>query len=105
MKCNSKTGFLNMMQKDLMKQVLETLDLDIGIANGRFTPVEGKPLVKHAHGEPASGNFNYSSVVGMLLYLAGHTCPDITYAVNCAASYMFSPQLVKNKPSSKLVSI
>ncbi len=43
---------------------------------------------------PASGGFNYSSVVGMLLYLAGHTCPDITHAVNCAAKYMFCPKLV-----------
>ncbi len=46
------------------------------------------------HGEPAFGNFNYGSVVGMLLYLAGHTRPDITYAVNCAARYMFCPKLV-----------
>ncbi len=42
----------------------------------------------------ASGDFNYSSVVGMLLYLAGHTCPDITYAVNSAAKQMFYPKLV-----------
>ena len=24
---------------------------------------------------------NYISIVGMMLYLAGYTCPDITYAV------------------------
>jgi hypothetical protein len=27
----------------------------------------------------------------MLLYLKGHTCPDIARAVNCAAWYMFCP--------------
>ena len=27
-----------------------------------------------------------------LLYLSGHSCPDITYAVNCAARYMFCPK-------------
>ena len=37
--------------------------------------------------------FNYASVVGMLLYLAGHSRPDIAYAVNCAARYMFCPKL------------
>ncbi|KAL7454542.1 hypothetical protein ACHAXS_000334, partial [Conticribra weissflogii] len=30
----------------------------------------------------------------MLLYLAGHTNSDITYAVCCAARYMFCPKLV-----------
>ncbi len=52
-KWNAQTGFLNMMQKDLIKPVLETLGLNIGTATGKFTPVKGKPLVKHAHGEPA----------------------------------------------------
>ncbi len=82
------------MQKGLKKQVLETLGLYAGIANGKFSPSKGKPLAKHLHGEHASGNFNYISVGGMLLYLAGHTCPDITYAVNCDARYIFFPELV-----------
>ena len=51
-----------------------------------------KPLVKDADGEPTLGEFCYSSVVEMLLYLAGHTRPDIAYAVNCCARYMFCPK-------------
>ncbi len=38
------------------------------------------------------GDFSYSRVVGMLLYLARHLRPDIAYAVNCAARYMFCPK-------------
>ncbi len=65
--CHPNTKFLNMSQKGLIKQVLETLGLDVGTLNGKFTPAKGKPLAKHVHGEPTSGDFNYRSVVGMLL--------------------------------------
>ncbi len=76
-KRDPNTGFLNITPKGLIKQLLETLGLDVGTANGKLTPAKGKPLANHAQGEPASGDFNYSRVVGMLSHLAGHTCPDI----------------------------
>ncbi len=50
--------------------MLETLGLDVGSGNRKFTPAIGKTLAKLVHGEPASGDFDYSSVVGMLLYPA-----------------------------------
>ena len=87
-----KTGLLEMKQTGLIDRIIEALGLDIGTVNGKATPSEGRPLVKDHNGEPATGNFNYSSVVGMLLYLSGHTRPDIAYAVNCAARYMFCPK-------------
>ena len=72
--------------------MIETLVLYISKTTGKFTPVEAKPLVKDADGNPAVGDFSYSSVVGMLLYLAGHTRPNMVYAVNCCARYMFCPK-------------
>jgi hypothetical protein len=66
--------------------------LDIGTTSGKCTPAEAKPLVKDADGGPVVGDFSYSSVVGMLLYLAGHNQHDIAYAVNCFARYMFCPK-------------
>ncbi len=68
--------------------------LNVGTANGKFTPSKGKPLAKHVHGEPTSGNFNHSSMFGMFLWLAGHTYPDITNIVNCAVWYMLSPEIL-----------
>ncbi len=44
-------------------------------------------LQKHFHWNFVADNFKYSSVVGMM-YLASHSRPDISYAVNCATSYI-----------------
>ena len=89
---DKSTGLIEMKQTGLIKRVIEALGLDDGYAKGKKTPAESKPLVKDEDGEAASGAFSYSSVVGMLLYLSGHTRPDIAYAVNCCARYMFAPK-------------
>ena len=65
---------------------------DDGMAKCKWTPSKGTPLVKDEDGEPATGQFSYSSVIGMLLYLSGHSRPDITYTMNCCARYMFNPR-------------
>ena len=86
------TGLLEMKQTGLIDRVLDDLGLDVGTVNGKATPAQHASLNKDEDGPPASGDFNYASVVGMLLYLAGHSCPDIAYAVNCEARYMFCPR-------------
>ena len=90
---DKSTGLKEMKQTGLIKRVISALGLDDGYATGKHTPAEAnKPLVKDEDGVAANGGFSYASVVGMLLYLSGHTRPDITYAVNCCARYMFSPK-------------
>jgi hypothetical protein len=74
-----------MKQTGLIKRVIKALGLDDGCAKGKYTPSESKPLVKDINGNSASGALSYNSVVDMLLYLSGHTCPNITFAVNCCA--------------------
>ena len=83
------TSLLEMKQEGLILRIIEAMGLDVGTVNPKWTPAEAAPLIKDSEGAPASGDFSYSSVVGILLYLAGHTRPDIAYAVNCAARYMF----------------
>eukprot|EP00804_Cyclotella_cryptica_P023030 CCRYP_000303-RA/>CCRYP_000303-RA protein AED:0.39 eAED:-0.26 QI:0/-1/0/1/-1/0/1/0/408 len=92
METDQATGMMEMKQTGLTDQVIETLGLDLRPTSGKFTPAEAKPFFKDADGEPALGEFSYSSVVGMLLYLAWHTRPEIAYAVNCCARYMFCPK-------------
>jgi hypothetical protein len=92
MERDSSTGLLEMKQTGLIGRVVEALGLDDGYARVKHTPAETKPLVKDADGAPSVEGFSYSSVVGMLLYLSGHTRPDIAYAVNCCARYMFCPK-------------
>lgn len=89
---DDRTGLLELKQEGLIERIIETLGLDSGLSKGKWTPAEAKPLVRDEEGEQASGEFSYSSVIGMMLYLAGHSRPDIAYAVNCAARYMFAPR-------------
>ena len=48
--------------------------------------------MKDDDGDPMQGSFSYSSILGMMLYLAGNTRPDIAYSVHCAARFAFCPK-------------
>ncbi len=73
---------------------MKTLGLVDGAVNGKFTPAKGNLLTIHVHEELVSGDFDYSCVVRVLLYLAGHKHLGINYAVNFAVRYIFCPKLV-----------
>ena len=86
------TGLVEMKQVGLIDPVIETLGLDDGMEKIKFTPSGSKPLVKDSDVSSPCETFSYICVVGMLLYLSGHTRPDIAYAVNFCARYMFCPK-------------
>lgn len=75
----------------------------MGTVNPKLTPAKATPLLKDADGALASGAFSYSSVVGMLLYLSGHTRFDIAYAVNCTVLYIFNPKKSLDETSEKRI--
>ncbi len=73
MERDSNTGLLEMNQTGLIERVVEALGLDDGYACDNHKPAETKHLIKDKDGVAAAKGFSYSSVVGMLLYLSGHT--------------------------------
>ena len=82
---------MEIKQVGLINCVLETLGLDDGITKNKLAPYESSTPVKDADVPAYCGSFSYINVVGMLLYLSGHTRPGIAYSVNCCARYMFCP--------------
>ena len=95
-------GNIELKQTGLIDRIIEALGLDTKLATTKWTPAEAKPLTKDVDGEPPQGSFSYSSVVGMLLYLSGHSRPDIAYAVNCCARYMFNSRLSHEKALKRI---
>ena len=82
---------ITLTQTGLTQRVVEALGLCSRSSTALSTPAESAPLPKDSEGDPASGAFNYAAVVGMLLYLSGHSQPDIAFAVHQCARYKFRP--------------
>jgi hypothetical protein len=55
------------------------------------TPAKKAPLPQNVDGPLAGGSINYASVIGMLLYLTGHSHLDCSFATNRCAHYTFAP--------------
>jgi hypothetical protein len=82
---------LILTQAGLTERIVKALGLCSSFSTAIKTPAETSPLPKDIDGDAATGNFNYAAVVGMLLYLSGHSRPDIAFAVHQCARYTFRP--------------
>jgi hypothetical protein len=74
---NNSDGSVKLTQSGLAKRVIDALN--VTHMPRKFTPATATPLVKDEDGEPPNAAYSYASVIGMLLYLQGHSRPDITY--------------------------
>ena len=81
-----------MKQEGLITFEIEALGLDVGTMTWKGTLAKAKSLATDMDGEVAHGGFSYSNIVGILLYLSGHSESDITYAVKCVACCMYGPR-------------
>ena len=71
-----------MKQPGLIYRVINYVGLDNGMAKGKYKPAGYIPLVNNSDSVPDSVIFNYSSVVLMMIYIYGHTRPDIEFTFN-----------------------
>ncbi|CAJ1962760.1 unnamed protein product [Cylindrotheca closterium] len=87
-----KDGRYHLLQEGLIKKVLKAAKMTDCSPN--HVPAAPTPLGKDPNGEPWSHHpWRYSSIVGMLIYLCTNTCPDISYAVSCAARFNSNPKV------------
>jgi hypothetical protein len=82
---------ITLTQSGLTKRIIKALGLDSKYSTSCDTPAEKAPLPRDVDGPPASGTLNYASIIGMLLYLTGHSRLDCSFATNQCARYTFAP--------------
>ena len=80
---------VELTQSGLIDRVVTALGLDD--ANYKLSAAPKKPLGRDLAGSPFSEDFNYASVVGMMMYLCNNSRPDIAFAVSQCARYTHNP--------------
>ena len=80
-----------MSQAGLIKKILEATGMND--CNPTQTPAVREALAKDPEGSPMTDSWNYRSIVGMLLYLASNTRPDIVFAVSQVARFSHEPKV------------
>jgi hypothetical protein len=80
-------GKIELTQTGLTDRIITSMGLDD--ANAKETPAEYGALPADREGDPCNEGFNYPSVVGMLIYPASNSRPDIAFAVHqCARLFI-----------------
>jgi hypothetical protein len=93
---------IEMKQTGLIDRIVEALRLNSKMVTPKWMPAKATLLTQNEDGKPPQRSFSYASVVGMLLYLSGHSRPDIAYVVNCCARNMFNPCLMHEKALKRI---
>jgi hypothetical protein len=86
----NEEGVVTMTQPGLIEKILDTLGLQDCAT--KATPAEVQPLRSDVDGPTRQEQWNYASVVGMLMYVSSSTRPDIQFAVHQCARFTHNPQ-------------
>ena len=88
----TKTGkrTFSLLQTGLISKVLSTAGMSD--CNGVSTPTGNTPVGSDTDGTPFAESWQYRTVIGMLMYLAANTRPDIAFSVHQAARFSHAPR-------------
>jgi histone deacetylase 1/2 len=95
------TGAIHMTQPGLIEKIVETMDMKG--CKPMWTPAAPECLGKDPEGAPMDEDWNYASVVGMLLYLSTNTRPDIAFAVSQVGRFTNDPKESHAKAVKRIV--
>jgi hypothetical protein len=95
-------GKIELTQTGLIDRIVSSMDLDD--TNPKQTPPAeyGALPVDKAGKPPCNEGFNYPSVVGMLIYLASNSRPDIAFAVHQCARFTHHPRLIHEQALKRI---
>ena len=82
-------GYIMMTQEGLLDPIIESMCLDVDHSTTNSTPCMKFTLTKYLYGDTCYESFACASIVGMMMYLAGHSCPEISYSVSQVARLKF----------------
>ena len=86
---NKTAGTITLTQRGLINRIIEALGVeDLPSVS---TPAD-RILHKDENGNPATGDFNYASVIGMAWYLYGHSRSELGFALSQASRFTHSPR-------------
>ena len=86
----STEGELHLLQSGLIERILKVMNLEE--SNPNAIPAQKKALGKDENGDLCKESWEYSSIVGMMMYLASTTRPDIAFAVHQCARFTHNPK-------------
>ena len=86
---DNKKNKVTLTQTVLTDQIVKALVIKEGKFYSTHSPTEYGMLSQYQYGNPWSGAFNCASVLGLLLYLTGHSWPDIYFSVHQCEQYNF----------------
>ena len=88
----NKDGTITMTQTGLIDNILNLLGLVKNVSTKHKTPASSPPLHSDKDGAEREMKWSYRSAIGMLIYLARNTRPDIEYAVHTCARFQLDPK-------------
>ena len=93
-------GGIEFKQEGLIKRILKVMNLED--SKIKHTPADTTPLGKDTNGASCQESWSYGSVVGMMMYLAQNSQPDIAYAVHQCARFTHCPKRSHEKALKRI---